>query len=84
MLLGSQDIPRRWAEETVPQLELEWFQASGVFNTGVVLSPAELQDIQEKIEELMTPYTSRAPQDAPVDGRRARMLCYFLPGLAPS
>ncbi len=82
MLLGSEDIPRRWADETVPQLELEWFQASGVFNAGVVLSPQELQDIQVKIEELMTPYTSRTAQDAPADGRRVRMLCYFLPGSA--
>lgn len=79
MLLDNEDLPRRWVTETAPTLPAEWFRAAGLFGAGVVLSPAELEDVQSKLEELLAPYTTRRPEQMPPDGRRVRILGYFLP-----
>jgi predicted transcriptional regulator len=79
MLLKSEELPRHWVAETAHKLEFEWLRASGVYGAGVVLSPQELRDIQARLEELLAPYTNRAPEDAPAHGRQVRILSYFLP-----
>jgi hypothetical protein len=79
MLLAAADLPGRWVAEVEPKLDLEWARAAGLFNAGVVLTPAELQAVQEDLERLLEPYLNRRLDDLPAAGRRVRILSYFLP-----
>jgi DNA-binding transcriptional ArsR family regulator len=82
MLLQYVDLPRQWVEEVEPGLELDWARAAGMLNAGVALTPAELQAVQEELENVLTPYLTRAAEDAPPDARRVRLLAYFMPEAA--
>jgi hypothetical protein len=79
MLLHYVDLPRRWVAETEPHLTLDWARAAGLFNARVKLTAGELRDIQERVEELLEPYTTR--NVAPADAEEVRILAYFLPDL---
>lgn len=79
MFLSYEDLPGRWIAEDEPRLDLEWCQAAGLFNARVVLTPQELRDIQDGMERLLEPYTSREPEQAPAGGSQVRILSYFLP-----
>jgi DNA-binding transcriptional ArsR family regulator len=68
-----------WITETAPELESEWIRRAGVSNTTVALSPAELEEIDRKINELLGPYVRRKESDFPVDARPVRILRHFLP-----
>lgn len=82
MLLQYVDLPRQWVEEIEPRLELEWARASGMFNAGIALTPAELEAVQEELENLLAPYLTRTAEDVPSDARRVRLLAYFMPEAA--
>jgi len=82
MLLQYVDLPRQWVEEIEPGLELDWARAAGMFNAGVALTPAELQAVQAELEDVLTPYLTRAAEDAPPGARRVRLLAYFMPEAA--
>jgi DNA-binding transcriptional ArsR family regulator len=75
MLLSTEDIPRRWASDHEPRLSPEWFQATGVLNARMVMTPAELLYLQEQIETLIEPYLNRPEEQ----GNSVRLLAYFLP-----
>jgi hypothetical protein len=77
MLLREADRPRRWAEEDEPRLDLDWARASGMFNARVRLTADELRTIQDELERVLAPFTSRA--EPPDDAAPVRMLAYFLP-----
>jgi hypothetical protein len=77
MLLREADRPRRWAEQDEPKLELDWARASGMFNARVRLTADELRAIQDELERVLAPFTSRA--DAPEHAAPVRVLAYFLP-----
>ena len=62
--------------------DARWAGAAGIFNAGVVLAAAELDDVQVALERLLEPYVNRAADDVPADARRVRVLAYFLPGPA--
>jgi DNA-binding transcriptional ArsR family regulator len=79
MFLSYDDLPRQWVAEDEPRLELEWCRAAGLINARLLLTPEELRDIQAGLERLLEPYTTRGPEQAPADGRRVRILSYFLP-----
>jgi hypothetical protein len=81
MLLAVEHLPRDWVETVEPGLEARWAGAAGLFNAGVVLTAAELDDVQVELERVLEPYLSRSSDDVPVDARRVRVLAYFLPGL---
>jgi DNA-binding transcriptional ArsR family regulator len=79
MLRAVADLPGRWLAETEPRLDLTWAQTASLFNAGVVLTPAELQGVEEELERLLVPYLNRRPEDLPATGRRVRILSFFLP-----
>jgi DNA-binding transcriptional ArsR family regulator len=85
LVLGDQlaDTARRqveqWQSETAHRLDQEWGRLSGVSNTRVMLTAAELREIQEKIDELLGPYVTRPDRDVPADARSVRILRHFLP-----
>ena len=82
MMAGLYDLPRRWAAEVQPDLPAGWWRASGALNVGVVLTADELNDIQSKMEILLEPYVNRAADERPEDGRRVRLLSFFMPEAA--
>jgi hypothetical protein len=77
------DLPRRWITDDEPRLELDWARASGMLNAGFSATTDELRTIQDQLEQVLAPYTSRAESDVPAGARRVRVLTYFLPS-APS
>jgi DNA-binding transcriptional ArsR family regulator len=68
-----------WLAETEPRLEHRWRRLSGISNTGVRLTPAELESIEQRIDELLGPYVTRPDGDVPAEARRVRILRHFLP-----
>ena len=80
MFQQAADLPRRWLAETEPRLEPEWLSRAGLSNTGVVVSPEELDAIEDAIEAVLAPYVLR-DRTTPQPGRRdVRLLRYVLPG----
>jgi DNA-binding transcriptional ArsR family regulator len=79
MLTKYADLPASWARDEEPTLELEWARAAGLFNARVELTPDELRRIQEAMEELLEPFTTRSADDAPADGASVRILVFFMP-----
>lgn len=77
MLLSYERTPRDWVENTEPRLELDWARAAGLFNAGMTITAAELDQIQADLEIMLKPYLNRT--EPPSDARRVRMLAYFLP-----
>jgi DNA-binding transcriptional ArsR family regulator len=82
MILRYVDLPTRWVAEHEPQLSLDWARAAGLFNAGVTLTPGELRDIQDGLEQLLEPFLNRDAADVPADARRVRILSYFMPSLS--
>ena len=79
MYLRYADLPARWVAQDEPRLELDWIRAAGLFNARLTVTPDELREIQEQLEVLLGPYLTREPGDTPKDGRRVRILSYFMP-----
>jgi hypothetical protein len=79
MLAKYVDLPRHWIADDEPRLDTTWARASGLLNAGFHATADELSAIQEELERVLTPYTSRAAADAPEGSRRVRVLSYFLP-----
>lgn len=84
MFLSYVDEPRRWIDEDEPRLELDWIRAAGLLNARVAVTPDELRDIQQGIEQLLEPFLTREPDSAPAEAGRVRILSYFLPGAGRS
>lgn len=82
LFLQASDLPLRWAAETVPGLEPEWRDVSGLDNTRVVVTPEELEHITEAMRAVLAPYVVREPGDVPDDARGVLMLRYLLPEAA--
>jgi len=61
-----------WRREVEPRLDLAWLALSGLANTTVLVTRAELDQIESAVEELLAPYVLR--KDVPVgevpDGAR--------------
>jgi DNA-binding transcriptional ArsR family regulator len=73
-----------WLTETAPQLDHAWGRLAGVSNTGMMLTAAELAEIEGQIDELLGRYVMRPDRDVPADARRVRVLRHFLPEAGPS
>jgi len=84
MFLRSVDLPRRWVADAEPELELEWVRAAGLFNARVMVTPDELRSIQEGLERLLEPFTTRKSDDIPAAAAHVRILSYFMPEAAPA
>ncbi|MFJ1755002.1 ArsR/SmtB family transcription factor [Kitasatospora sp. NPDC088134] len=79
MFQRSAALPARWMAEVEPELPLEWRKLSGLANTRVVLSPAELAELEEAVEQLLAPYVHRERADWPAGARAVRLMRYALP-----
>ena len=79
MLTTYADLPAAWVRDQEPKLGLEWARAAGLFNARVELTPDELRDIQQELERLLEPFTTRVPEETPQDSATVRILAFFLP-----
>jgi hypothetical protein len=83
MMTKYAELPAAWADSEEPKLDLEWARASGMFNARVDLTPAELRGLQEGLERLLEPFTTRSPGESPAAVATARILCFFMPEAEP-
>jgi len=77
-LEGAAMVVPWWADDE-PRLSPEWRKVSGLINAGLWMTPDELQELNDQIEELTAPYALRAEADRPGDARRVRVQCYLMP-----
>lgn len=77
MLLQYADLPRTWATEVEPRLDLEWARAAGLLNARLRVTPDELRQIQEAFERAIEPFLTRG--EAPAEATHVRLLSYFMP-----
>jgi len=83
MSVAAQRQVDRWIAEVGPVLEPEWLRLSGISNTSVPMTRAELEALTQHIDQLIAPFVRRAQADAPPEARIVRILRHFLPE-APS
>jgi hypothetical protein len=56
MLLQYLDLPGGGCPTTSPHLSLEWVRAAGQLHVRLVVTPDELREIQEALEQLLEPF----------------------------
>ena len=79
MMTKYSELPASWAEREEPKLDLEWARAAGMFNARLYLTPDELRGIQNWLERMLEPFTTRSAAERPVDVTPVRILCFFMP-----
>jgi hypothetical protein len=79
MMAKYADLPASWARDQEPQLDVEWARTAGLFNARIDLTPAELRTIQERLERLLEPFTTRSPAETPGAAAPVRILAFFMP-----
>jgi DNA-binding transcriptional ArsR family regulator len=79
MIAKYAELPAEWVRDREPQLEVDWARAAGLFNARVDLAPAELQAVQEGLERLLEPFTTRSPAEMPSAAAPVRILAFFMP-----
>jgi DNA-binding transcriptional ArsR family regulator len=79
MLAKYAALPAAWVRDEEPKLELEWARAAGLFNARVDLTADELRGIQDELERLLEPFTTRTPDEMPAAVATVRILAYFMP-----
>jgi DNA-binding transcriptional ArsR family regulator len=76
-----------WRREVEPHLEIEWLAVAGLADTTVLVTRAELEQVEAAMEELLSPYVLRkdVPAEQVPDGARSvRILRHVMPAAAPS
>jgi DNA-binding MarR family transcriptional regulator len=79
MMTRYAELPASWAGAEEPALDLEWARAAGMFNARLDLTPDELRGIQEGLERLLEPLTTRSATERPAGVAPVRILCFFMP-----
>lgn len=80
MMAQSLDFAQHWLAEVEPVLDSRWRQSTGSSNTLVTLTRAELEALENAIQDLLAPYVQRRDADAaPADARPVRMIRMSLP-----
>jgi predicted transcriptional regulator len=79
MTVMAADLPAAWARDEEPGLDLEWARAAGVFNARIELTSDELRGLQEGLERLLTPFTTRPAEASPAGAAPVRILGFFMP-----
>jgi predicted transcriptional regulator len=79
MMTKYAELPASWADSDEPTLDLEWARAAGMFNARLYLTPDELRGIQNWLERMLEPFTTRSAAERPVDVTPVRILCFFMP-----
>lgn len=70
---------QQWATASEPELDENWQQVVGVYNTGVRLTVEEAGRIEDAIEALLAPYVARGDSGAPAQARTVRMVRITMP-----
>ena len=79
MFLQAHELPLRWLAEVEPGLPARWEQLSGLSNTRILVTRAELEQVERAIEALLAPYVLRDPDEARRGSRGVRVLRYVMP-----
>jgi DNA-binding transcriptional ArsR family regulator len=80
MMSQALESAQNWLLETEPNLDPEWSRLAGSANTLVALTPAEAEELESAIEELLAPYVRRRDAgQTPADARPVRYLRISLP-----
>ncbi len=80
MFAQYEQLPRHWIDQVAPRLSGPWQRLGGLANTRVALTPDELDQVENAIEELLTPYVLRQDTDGvPANARSVRLMRYALP-----
>jgi DNA-binding MarR family transcriptional regulator len=79
MMTKYAELPASWAGSEEPKLDLEWARAAGMFNARLNLTADELRGIQNWLERMLEPFTTRSAAERPVDVTPVRILCFFMP-----
>jgi DNA-binding transcriptional ArsR family regulator len=79
MMTRYAELPASWADGEEPKLDLEWARAAGMFNARLYLTPDELRGIQNWLERMLEPFTTRSAAERPVGVAPVRILCFFMP-----
>lgn len=71
-----------WRREVEPHLELEWLAMSGLADTTILATLAELEQVEAAIEDLLSPYVLRkdvSAEEVPPGARLVRIRRDVLP-----
>jgi predicted transcriptional regulator len=79
MMTKYAELPASWAGGEEPKLGLKWARAAGMFNARLDLTPDELRGVQEGLERLLEPLTTRSAAEKPAGVAPVRILCFFMP-----
>ena len=83
MMRRADDQPGRWLVDHEPRLEPDWRRISGMSGARTLLTRAEAEALDLKMEELLIPYVTRDASEVPDGARAVRLLRYLMPE-APS
>jgi DNA-binding transcriptional ArsR family regulator len=72
-------LPQRWMETDEPRLDATWRRLSGMANTRIVVTAAELRALNDEIDKIIAPYVRRKEKRPPKGARGVRLLRYILP-----
>ena len=79
MLVKYASLPSEWVQGIEPSLDVTRARVAGLFNARIELTPDEVRQLQEDLEQLLEPFTNRPESDRPPAASPVRILAYFLP-----
>ncbi|GAA1990728.1 helix-turn-helix domain-containing protein [Catenulispora subtropica] len=79
IILRARDLPQRWASEVAPELEPEWQDEGGIYDTRIYATAEEAAQIAQAMEMVLAPFVLRGAEKAPDGARPVRYLRYILP-----
>ena len=79
MFSEASELPTRWIEDAEQHLTLEWARAAGLFNARIELTPDELRQVQDAIDQLLEPFNTRGADRRPSEAATVRILAFFMP-----
>jgi DNA-binding transcriptional ArsR family regulator len=79
MFVQAEAQRNAWFHEVEPELAPRWRKLSGLANTRLVVTAAELAAIEERMEALLAPFVQRSSADAPRGSRGVRIQRFVMP-----
>jgi DNA-binding transcriptional ArsR family regulator len=72
-------LPEQWLARDEPRLDTRWRRLGGLANTRIVVTEAELRELEDAVQRLIAPYVRRKAKRPPEGARGVRLLRYILP-----
>jgi DNA-binding transcriptional ArsR family regulator len=79
MMIQALDHVQQWISDTEPVLDPDWSRAAGSSNTQVTVTRAEIEALENAIQDLLAPYVQRGESGAPEGARPVRHIRMSLP-----